>query len=905
MTFPDTPLGVRVELYVSGAWLDITGDVYTNNLITITRGKGDEAARTDAGTCTLLLKNETGRYSSRNPRSDLYGLIGRNTLIRVSVQPGATRLIRFVGEVSSWPPQWSTAKYVTVTATAAGILRRLGQGASPLASPMRREYASPTRTHILAYWPMEEGSSATSFASAIPGIPPMAVTTAGIKPAAYTAYTASDALPTLGDGALAVAVPAYTSTGQHALRLFAAFPDTAPSTEQTIATITTTTGFRWVLSWWTDGNLTWRGFNPAGTQIEWTAWGGTVTGTQSHIGLDLVQTGSTFDRRGYRIDVAETTLASGSPTHATTQTFTGTLGRIATITLGGSSIGDVAIGHVALADATTAYASTGNAMIGYAGESARSRIIRLCGEEGIPVTAAGVTGFPATQVGPQSVAALLDLLQEAIDADGGRLYEQRDGLALAARTRATLYTQTPALTLDYAASQVAAPLDPVDDDAHVHNDVTIARQGGSSARAIAETGPLSVQAPPNGVGRYTTSTTLNLWTDEQCKPMAYWYLHVGTRDAPRYPSVSVEVHKAPALAEQVAAIDMGARAVIANPPPWLPPEQVELLVEGYTETLGVYTWDITFNASPGAPYLVGMTDDDQYGTADTDGSTLAAAATTTATALMVNAPAGARWAAGVADLPYVVNVEGEDIRVNSVTAAAEDAFGRTVGAGWGSADSGQSWQVVSGAAANFAVNGSRGVHSMAVRNTYHTTVLPVALADAEVMATVVVPAMATGDGFYTYVALRADAIGTQFYFARLYFATAGTVELTIRKRVPAETVLATYATKPTYTAGSAWQVRFRVEGSTLSARFWAAGDTEPSAWQVTATDTALTAPGGLALRSYISATNTNTLPVAIAWDDARITTAQRFNVARAVNGVAKSHPAGAPIALTHQAIAAL
>lgn len=661
MAFPDTSLGVMVELFVGGAWLDITGDVYTNNLITITRGKQDEAARTDAGTCTLLLKNPTGRFSSRNPRSDLYGLIGRNTMIRVSIQPGAVRIVRFVGEVSSWPPEWSTARYVTVTATAAGILRRLGQGASPLASPMRREYASPTRTHIVAYWPMEDGSSATSFASAMPGIPPMTVTTPGVKPAVYTAYAASDALPTLGDGALTVKVPAYTSTGEHAFRLFVAFPDTAPSTEQTIATITTTTGYKWVLSWYTDGRLTLHGYNKAGTVIEYTSWGGVVTGTQSHIGIDLVQIGATFERRGYRLDITDF-----SDLHSINQTFTGTLGRIATITLGGATIGDVAVGHVALADATSAYASTGNAIVGYAGERTISRIVRLCGEEGIPVQYAGVPDLPSTPLGPQSVASLLDLLQEAIDADGGRLYEQRDGLALAARSRATLYTQTPALTLDYAAKQVAAPFQPVDDDAHVHNDVTITRDGGSSGRAIAETGPLSVQAPPDGVGRYTTSTTLNLYTDEQCEPFAYWYLYVGTRDAPRYPRVAVEVHKAPALAEQVAAVDMGARAVIVNPPPWLPPDQIELLVEGYTEVLGVYTWDIEFNASPGEPMLVAMADDATYAIADTDGTELALAADADDTALTVTVTAGPAW--GAAGLPYDVVCRGERMTVTGVTA---------------------------------------------------------------------------------------------------------------------------------------------------------------------------------------------------------------------------------------------
>jgi hypothetical protein len=669
LAFPDDPLGVMVELYVGGAWVDITGDVYTNNLITITRGRADEASRTDAGTCVFVLNNTTGRYSSRNPRSDLFGRIGRNTAVRVSIQPGgpsAPRLVRFVGEVSSWPPKWSTARYVTVSATAAGILRRLGQGATPLASPMRREFTNPTRTSIVAYWPMEDGSTATEFASALSGGPSMTTATPGAKPAAYSAYAASAPLPTLGDGILVGKLPAYAITGQTAIRAFVAFPDTAPTVDAPILEVTTSTGMRWLLTWESVGWLSIQGFNKAGAAVAASSFGPVVAaGRRVHVGFDFTQSGSTITWRAYVLDVAEYTYGVGGIVRSAHDDVTGyTFGRVTAFKLGSTGLGDMAFGHLAVATDTAAYAATGNAMVGWAGEPARTRIVRLCAEEGIPLTADGVAGFPGTPVGPQSVAALLDLLQEAIDVDEGRLFEARDSLALAVRPRSTLYTQTPALTLDYAARHVAADLDPVDDDQHVHNDVTIVRDGGSSARAVAETGPLSILDPPAGVGRYAQSTTLNLATDDQCAPVAWWMLHRGTWDAPRYPSVSVEVHTSPELAEQVGAVDVGDRAVIINPPDFLPPEQIELLVEGYTETLGVRTWDVTFNASPGGPWLVAMTDDAEYGIADTDGSTLTTAVNATVGTVRVTAVAGNPWAA--VDLPYDVLCGGEVMTVTSV-----------------------------------------------------------------------------------------------------------------------------------------------------------------------------------------------------------------------------------------------
>ncbi|MFJ3867914.1 hypothetical protein [Streptomyces nigra] len=911
MAFPNTPLGVMVELYIGGVWVDITGDVYTNNLITITRGRQDEASRTDAGTCVFVLDNSTGRYSSRNPRSDLFGLIGRNTPVRVSIQPGgatAPRLVRFVGEVSSWPPKWSTARYVTVTASAAGILRRLGQGATPLASPMRREFASPTRTSIVAYWPLEDGSTATEYASALPGASPMIVVAEGAKPGAYTAYEASEALPTLGTGQFTGSVPAYTDTGETALRFFAAFPDTPLTADAPILDMRTTTGMRFVLAWeGTTGVLSISSYAKDGTRLEYHAITGNLAGRRLSIGLDLTQSGTEITRRLYVIDVDEYTLVGGGLVPSIVNTFTGTVGRVTTITLGGGAAGDVVVGHVALADSRAAYGATGSAMIGYAGEGALSRIVRLCAEEGIPLTARGVADLPSSAVGTQSVAALLDLLQESVEADGGRLYEQRDALGLALRTRATLYTQPPKLTLDYSAAEVAEPFEPVDDDQHVQNDVTIVRKGGSSARAVAETGPLSVEAPPNGVGRYSGSTTLNLFADEQCSPHAYWHLHKGTRDAPRYPSAHVEVHNAPHLAEQVAAVDVGDRAVIANPPPWLPPEQIELLVEGYTETLGVHTWDVTFNASPGGVYLVGMADDTEYGRADTDATELAQPATDTATELMVRATEGGTWDVDPGDLPFPVTIGGEELRVDAVGPAAGDTFTRAVAGGWGPAESGQAWQV-SGLApgSHYAVNGSAGLHSIGTRNTYYVCSLPsLSLDDVEMVATFTMPIAPTGDGVSAFVMLRTDAAATSFYMARVYFNTSGTAQLSLRKRTPTETVLATYATALAHTAGTSYTVRLRVEGSTLAARFWKTGEREPSGWQVTATDTDIPGPGGLGVRSFVTTGNTNTLPVVVAWDDVAVTDVQKLTVTRARNNIAKAHPQGAAVSLTHPAFTAL
>ncbi len=42
MAFPQTALSMGVEIYVNGAWTDITSDVYSRDKIQVTRGRSDE-----------------------------------------------------------------------------------------------------------------------------------------------------------------------------------------------------------------------------------------------------------------------------------------------------------------------------------------------------------------------------------------------------------------------------------------------------------------------------------------------------------------------------------------------------------------------------------------------------------------------------------------------------------------------------------------------------------------------------------------------------------------------------------------------------------------------------------------------------------------------------------------------
>ncbi|MFE2559901.1 hypothetical protein ACFXGT_28525, partial [Streptomyces sp. NPDC059352] len=88
MAFPQTPLDVRTEFQVGGVWTYVTSDVYTRSPIGIECGRSEESTQTNPSKASLELNNRLGKYSHRNPMSPYYGLIGRNTPVRIAVHAG-------------------------------------------------------------------------------------------------------------------------------------------------------------------------------------------------------------------------------------------------------------------------------------------------------------------------------------------------------------------------------------------------------------------------------------------------------------------------------------------------------------------------------------------------------------------------------------------------------------------------------------------------------------------------------------------------------------------------------------------------------------------------------------------------------------------------------------------------
>ncbi|MER6892029.1 hypothetical protein, partial [Streptomyces halstedii] len=632
--FPIGPLNVTVEIDLGDGWIDITEYAYLRNAITLGRGTPDEATKADPATLSMTLNNRDGRFSPRNPLGPYYGRLGRNTPVRITAEGS----IRGVLEVSAWPRRWDVSgedRYVPVAG--AGIMRRLGQGKKVLQSALRRSIAGVAP--YAAWWPLEDAAGSEQAASGYALRPAMRV---------------DGSVTFTGEVSAGLAGGVQIGKGG---RLTGAVAEPLPG---------------WVAAWWFDlpeitstedeythsGVLHWECPDTPGAS-HWTGYAraNPVAGVQEFVlqGADedggahlfLQHAGDLWGVGPVQIAVhARTTGAGivadlyvGGELVETTTSFPGdTITPI--VSIGINNVQALAgidmeyagsISHLLVADGARVAEVNGHTIagLGYLGETAGDRIIRLCEEEGIPLVFTG-DSQDTPQMGPQAPAKFLELLGEAADVDAGHLGEQREAIGLTYITRASSYNTSPDMTVAY--EDLAPPLEPTPDDQRTRNDVTVTRQGGSSARVVVEDGPLSVQDPPHGVGTYDEGLTLNLQDDGQPLYHAGWRAHRGTWDEDRWPLVHLDLAAVPALIPGATALDSRSHlritGLMANPIP----EDVDLLVEGYEETLDMFGWDISVNSSPQGPYRVGVVEDAELAHVDADEAELAAGATADATA---------------------------------------------------------------------------------------------------------------------------------------------------------------------------------------------------------------------------------------------------------------------------------
>lgn len=445
--------GARIELYIDGAWQDITTDVYLERGIRITRGRASQAPRVSTARTTLHIKNHHGRYTPENPRSPLYGKIGRNTKLRISVEPRpGTVSYRLTGRVPSWPQDWhSSGHKVWAQISVHGILYRLTQGknAKPLKDALRRHIEA---NQPLLYWPLTDGPEALRGSEVMQGAQP--ARSIGSAGSYYQGQ------PNWGQGTLAqwhdpvVALPASTE-GTLSLRI----------RPETVTTWTADHYRAGIGSTPDDFTVfdTGRG-SDADPAVGWMLETDRTANSVEVFVLSLGETTSSvaniysvtspgiFDLSPHMLRL--TTTANGASTdwelhidgesvasgtyavaHRAVSRIRFRWGAFASLTE------PLALGHITYWGSTPPpIADTWRAVRGHEQERAGRRIERLCTEQGVPLEVIGSLD-DTPPMGPQRPATFLEILDSCADVDGGVVYETREDLGLTYRTNRSKYNQ--------------------------------------------------------------------------------------------------------------------------------------------------------------------------------------------------------------------------------------------------------------------------------------------------------------------------------------------------------------------------------------------------------------------------------------------------------------------------------
>jgi len=593
-----------------------------------------------------------------------------NVPVTFSIEDLEARLPLAFVEVAKWPTRWNVAgtdRWTPITAQ--GIRRRLSQGKTPLRSAL---YRAITTESPVAHWPLEDGELSSTGSNVVDPTRPMRVFDGDVEFAGGSLGAAIQTavhIPDDSEAWLTADIAPYGTETEWAVEYTIKLAGGPVAGQRIITAAASGLQFRVTC---VDGNPTSLSYRVA------TASGETTTpiDTESidlfddevhHIRVAAVQDGADIDWTWWidGVQVGTGTIA--------TQTLAHVSGWQTTLNVPGveQTIGGVAV--YATATAGDHY----EAMLGYPGETAADRIERLCTEEGIPVAIVGDASSSAA-MGAQTRQTFTALLDECEASDLGRIWEPFGAPGFVYRCRSSYYNQPSSLALSYGQ---LTPFVPVEDDQVIANDVTVTRIRGASARVVQETGRLSIQDPPEGIGVVDTEDRINVEDDLALAAQAGWRLHTRTWDEARYPTIRIHLasigRASRALMYRAATRGPRDRFTISDPPEWLPPDVIDQVVEGWSMNLSLTDWELFVNCAPYGPYEVHqVAATGNRGRVDTGGCVLHAAVDDNDTPMVVTTWRGPGWrsTAGGAATPYDCAIGGEQVTVTAVGAMTAPAF---------------------------------------------------------------------------------------------------------------------------------------------------------------------------------------------------------------------------------------
>lgn len=560
-----------------------------------------------------------------------------------------SRAVCFVDEFDvQWPGlsrSWST-----VGVTASGVMRRLAQ-TSPLRSTLSQELLA---LNPLWYYPCDDPSGAASLAD-ISGNGGKSITvpwTLGVDSDVSLPGMEGEPVPNVSSGAASTVSPGVAVTGTDRTFICWYRTDVTPASNIVeIFSLGTVSG--------TD--TTWEAHtaalgDPGGYGLGAPTGNPTADGTWHQVAI-------TSDSTNYYIYIDG---ALGSTSTRVSGDYAPTLTRFRL----GAGFADIQrIAHVAGFDEALTAGQILNlynaAATGFAGDTIDARIIRLAGYEGETATPdASLVTLGAQRSLDQTA---LDLMRTSAISDNGYLYETINGAVdyQPGSARWLFAESTAYLTLDGTTSQIR-DLAPVFDDQKLTNRATVTSNAGvgsaENTRSIAAYGA-------RGLDRDTlnASAAYNQRHAEWLANVQAEILAARSDARPRVPQITFLLHANTGLMDQWFASDpLGKRLTVNNPPPqMLGP--VELVIEGYTETITNTEYVVVLNCSPMYPAQVVGSNARTRVHPKVGTNTLTSTITNSATSLQVSIASGPLWTVSGGQFPLDIDIDGESITVTAIS----------------------------------------------------------------------------------------------------------------------------------------------------------------------------------------------------------------------------------------------
>lgn len=606
-SFPETTVEIAfgsgyTTPAASRTWTDVS-DVWEHEEgLEIAVGRGDERSVADANTISLTIRNISGDFTPGNSSGAYYPDVKIGTPIRVTTTPvGGTDSTRFVGHVDEWLVGWDgTDEYSSVEITASSRFSRLGLDTA--ATSLVRQ--TIINDEPLLYYPLGEAAGARTSAD-LSGNGQLALNVVGSGTDVGFGSTSGGAAV---DGGTCVEF----ANGKYLRRKNLFTTDYSTITVEFLFATTsaaTATDFlvvgnlepgdlSGVVFYWVSGDLNAATQDASGTAAGFASRSGYNDGNLHHVAVTW-NTGT---------DVAKWYIDGALNQTISTAGLASISARSVSIVVGSGYTGTAS--HVAVfdselsADQIAVHAEA--ALTQFAGETTSDRIARYSSWGSVPATAldldAGAVTLDAVDTTDKQV---LDLMREAETSEGGVLFDAPDG-TLTYRARATRYTTTPDVTLDFGRQEIGADFAPRLDRLSLLNDVTVTTTDGTRSGRSINTTSRDEYGP--AVGSIETQAQ----GEDDPSIRAAWTVYVYGTPTSRVTSLTVDVPmfgEAPTQ-NDILALTVGSLICCTTQPDQAAASTGYYFVEGYSESITGTTHTITFNVSPADAWMNVVTFDD-------------------------------------------------------------------------------------------------------------------------------------------------------------------------------------------------------------------------------------------------------------------------------------------------------